>query len=477
MDNIYLSFAPNLWHFAILFVVLAVIFSMFKDERKRAYDADFERPSMLSRFNKGFVVDGVQRLTRQDSYRNLLVSGGVGSFKTSAIILPSLKVADDCLLIVNDISGELLEGSFSDLKAKGYEIKLVKLRSPKISSGYDPLHRCSTKGQINKAAQTIVQSTLQKGSADPFWNQLAATLIGLLISYLKKHEPQYANLRNVYRMLKLMHAEPRAIDRRFALSTEELYVSYKSFIGYGDKIVSGVVASATAALQIMEDDDVARVTSVDTLGDFKQLRQRKVAVFIQNSVTDLQYLQFITDLFYTQFTESLLDTMPSNTDKDVWLVLDEFASSMQLPQAGSLFSTLRKTQTGIIAVCQDSRSQLKLRYGEAANTIISNCYSKIYLAGGLDLETAQYLEKRAGKFEYEDEKGIRRVRELVTADEVLRIPPKTGIIDMGSHGLVKVKLTPFFERFNFKRPEQVPIIFKSEVPTEVSLLPVNAEAK
>ena len=273
-----------------------------------------------------------------------------------------------------------------------------------------------------------------------------------------------------------MHAESKTVDRMFVDASEELFISYKSFLGFGEKIVSGVVASASAALQIMEDSDVARITSVDTLGGFKELRKKKVAIFVQNSVTDLEYLQFITDIFYAQLSESLLDTMPEKDDNDVWLVFDEFASSMQLPQAGSLFATLRKTRTGIMAVCQDGRSQLKMRYGESANTIISNCYTKLYLAGGLDLETANYIEKRAGKFEFTDDKEVRRVRELITSDEVLQIQPKTGIVDIGSHALIQVNLTPFFERMSFRKIGEAEARLQGNVPEFVPLLPAKLQS-
>lgn len=469
-------FQPKIWMLVVMFIAVAVIVQLLKDKRRRTYNSNFTSArKVISKTNKGFVIDGIRRLTRNDSFRGVLVCGNVGSYKTSSVILPFLKVADDCVLVVNDISEELLPGAYSELTEKGFEVIALKFRTPSRSACFNPLERCNTKGQINKVAKTIVQSALGNRSSDPFWNQQAITLIALIITYLKQNKPKYANLANVYRMLKFMHAESKTVDRMFVEASEELFISYKSFLGFGEKIVSGVVASAAAALQIMEDSDVARVTSIDTIGDFRNLRKRKVALFVQNSVTDLEYLQFVTDIFYAQLAESLLDAMPEENDNDVWLVFDEFASSMQLPQAGSLFATLRKTRTGIMAVCQDGRSQLKQRYGEAANTIISNCYTKLYLAGGLDLETANYIEKRAGKFEFEDDKEVRRVRELITADEVLQIQPKTGLVDIGSHALIQVKLTPYFERFSFRKKGKVEVRLSGQVPESVPLLPAKLD--
>ena len=464
---------PPWWVFALAFLGIATIVHQLSDNRKKEYDANFsDAGNILSRFNKGFVVDGIRKLSKNDSYRNFLVCGGVGSFKSSSIVTPFLRSVKSGLIIVNDISGELLTNAGGHMKQNGFNIIVLKMRSPEFSSLFNPLHRCKTKGQANRIAQAIVESSL-KSKGDPFWQLQAQSLIAMMIWYLVTHEPAHANLPNVHHLLKMMQGDPKAMDSRFAKSSEDLYLSYRSFLGFGEKTLGGITASSLAATQICSDPDVASVISGDDLGDFGELRKSNTAIFVQNSVTDLKYLQFITDLFYGQLAESILDRMPDEDDKDVWFVLDEFASSMRLPNAGSLLATMRKTRTGFMLIAQDAKNQLRSTYGTEAEVITNNCFTKIYLSGGLDLETAQHLEKRAGKFEWEDEKGQRRIRELITADEILKIEPKRGLLDVGSHSLMQVKLTPYFERFNLLEKEPSKVLLTEREVEPVKLLPAR----
>lgn len=471
--NTILYFAPSIRTVIVIGIILLIILRyVLKDKRRTSYDDDFGRSSkLLSRFNKGFIIDGTRRLTRKDSYRNVMVQGGVGSGKSTCIAIPFLKSVDNATLIINDNSGELLQNSYADLEAKGYTIRVIRFRDPKHSAGYNVLERANTVGQINKTAQVIVNTTMGQQSKDPFWNQSAIVLLSLMIRVLKQQPKKYHNLYNLRYLLELFNSKStvRQVDVLFAQSDEATFSSYRAFIGYGEKIVQGVVATCLASLALLQDEDIALVTSIDTLDDFQNLRKTKQAIFLQNNVTDLEYLRFVVDLFMGQVFEFLLSNVPSQDALDMFFVLDEFGSSMKIPNAASAFATLRKTRTGLLIINQ-SQNQLVHNYGGPdAETIISNCYTKLYLPGGLDLTTAKKLEQRSGKFEFEDEKGVRRVRELITASEVLQIPQETGLLDVGNLPLMKLSMTPYYKKFTLGRGKHVPALeLKGEVPETIA---------
>lgn len=479
--NTLLYFSPNIRLVIIIGIILLVILRfVLRDKRRKTYDDDFGRPgTLLSRYNKGFVIDGTRRLSRKDSYRNVMVQGGVGSGKSTCIAIPFLKAVDDATLIINDNSGELLQASYADLVAKGYAIRVIRFRDPRHSAGYNVLERANTVGQINKTAQVIVNTTMGQQSKDPFWNQSAIVLLSLMIRILKEQPKKYHNLYNLRYLLELFNSKTtvKQIDALFAQSDEATFSSYRAFIGYGEKIVQGVVATCLASLALLQDEDIARVTSVDTLGDFQGLRKNKQAIFLQNNVTDLEYLRFVVDLFMGQVFEYLLSNMPSQDDLDMFFVLDEFGSSMKIPNAASAFATLRKTRTGLIIINQ-SQNQLVHNYGGPdAETIISNCYTKLYLPGGLDLTTAKKLEQRSGKFEYVDNDGVRRVRELITASEVLQIPQETGLLDVGNLPLMKLSMTPYYKKFTLGGKRDIPPLeLTGEVPETITRINPTALA-
>lgn len=184
---------------------------------------------------------------------------------------------------------------------------------------------------------------------------------------------------------------------------------------------------------------------------------------------DTQYLRFAVDCFFTQLFEAQLSTLPAPTDLDLFLVLDEFGSSMHIPQIGQAAATLRKTRTGLLLINQSS-SQLEHYGKDIADTIRSCCYTKLYLPGGISVSEAQALEKRGGRFEYEDDKGVRRVRELITTAEILKIAPETGIIDMGNMPLMQVSMTPHYKQFRFRNSEATGSIdIQGGVPKEIPL--------
>lgn len=483
--NTILFLAPSIRTLVIIGIVLLVILRfVLRDNRRKTYDDNFGRPSdVLGYFNKGFVVDGTRRLTLKDSYRNMSVTGGVGSGKSTSVISPFLKVVDNASLIVNDPSGELLETNYKELLAKGYRVRVFRPRDPDHSLGYNVLERANTIGQINKTAQVIVSTALGKTTSDPFWSQSAISLISVFIRVLKLQPKEYQNLYNLRYLLELFNNKgtSRQVDALFAKADDATFNTYRSFVGYGEKTLQGIVATCLAALSLLQDMDVARTTSYDTFGSFDDLRTAKQAVFIQNNVVDVQYLQFITDCLYNQLFENILSKPVKQDALSLWFVLDEFGSSMRIPNAASIFATARKTRTGIIMVNQ-SYGQLVSNYStHEAETIWANCYTKLYLAGGLDLNTARSLEQRSGKFEFEDNKGVRRVRELITTSEILQIPQETGLLDVGNLPLMKVSMTPYYKKFRpFKPKDNSSLELLSEVPETVPLLklpPLKAKSE
>lgn len=462
------------WHIALCTGAVAIIGLFLRDDRKLEYDADYGTGfGVLSRWNKGFVIDGTRRLSRVDSYRNVMVCGSVGSYKSSATAIPFLREVDNALLLVNDISGELLTESYSELRQKGYNIKILKLRDPDDSNGFNPLARCNTSGQINRVATSIVESNM-KGSGDPFWSKSAVGLVSTFILMLKAHGYQYANLPNLLRCLKVFQSDPEKIDPLFLKTSDEIFQSYKTIVKTSDRTLSGIVSTAIASLQLVDDHDVARVVSHDTLGDFNGMRKTKTAIFVQNSVLDIDYLRFVTDIFFEQFIEAIMSRSPEKDDSDIYMVLDEFASSMKINNAGRIFSTLRKYRCGVLGITQNGKSQLQQNYSAfEAETIVSNCATKVWLAGGLDLETARRLERVGGRFEGIDEDGRKKSRQLITESEALLIPSKQGIMEMSGHPLVKLRLTPHFERLKYAFRKREPINICGGVPEEIPLIPIE----
>jgi len=466
--------------FGILESILNFIFEglegLFSDKNK-GYTADFaSQGTLLSSFNFGFCLTGSKSLTCKNSFQNALIIGGTGVGKSSVVLIPSLfKMRGS--FIVHDPSGELLSKSAGYLKQKDYEIKVLNFTNPNKSSGYNPLIRIQSTSDVSKVSSMLVETALGGKTKDPFWTSQATSLLSMLISILKKQGGEYLNLFNVRQLLNRLGGDPKSVDALFSEYADEiLFAEYKSFISYDDKVVSGVIATCKASLNIFSDDAVARVTSFDNL-DFMDFRNKPTALFIQNSVADQKYYSVLTSLFFEQFFSFLLGRFPNNNEQNIFLLIDE-CSSLNLPTLPLAVANVRKHRAGAMLLLQDF-NQLVHNYGKYdADGIKANCFAKMYFAGQ-SLETCKELEQTLGKFQYKDDKGRVIVRSLMTSDEIRMLDINKALLICGHHPPIKASLRPYYKSFTFRDYSNIPVpeIENSELPVSVPILPNNVSNK
>ena len=123
----------------------------------------------------------------------------------------------------------------------------------------------------------------------------------------------------------------------------------------------------------MEYDEL----ELDTLGD------QKTALFVILSDTDSTF-NFVAALMYSQLFNLLCDKADDfyggRLPVHVRLILDEFANIGQIPNFDKLIATIRSRELSASIILQ-SQSQLKTIYKDAADTIVGNCDSTLFLGG------------------------------------------------------------------------------------------------
>lgn len=135
----------------------------------------------------------------------------------------------------------------------------------------------------------------------------------------------------------------------------------------------------------------------------------------------------------------------------VQCLLDEFSNIGSIPEFPQKLATMRKYEISCMIVLQ-SLSQLKNRYDKLWPDILSNCDSTIFL-GTSDPDTCEYISKRlgpktvrvvthgssnSGKGKSGSSNESYQKRELMTPDEVSRIPNNKSIVLVNGGG------NPFF---------------------------------
>ena len=193
---------------------------------------------------------------------------------------------------------------------------------------------------------------------------------------------------------------------------------------------------------IMTEDEL----ELDTLGD------RKTALFLIMSDTDTTF-NFVIAMLQSQLFNLLCDKADDfyggRLPVHVRCLLDEFANIGQIPNFDKLIATIRSREISASIILQ-SQSQLKTIYKDAADTIVGNCDTPLFL-GGKEKSTLKEISELLGKetidsFNQSENRGSqvshglsyqKLGKELMTQDEI-------AVMDGGKCILQLRGVRPFF---------------------------------
>ncbi len=441
--------------FIIALTIVKFLNSLLKKPpNPHTYKAKFvTETKVLSRYNYGFCLTGKRRLSIKHSYENGLVFGGTGSGKSSVVLIPSI-LSMKGNMVIHDPSGELYQQTAGHLYTKGYQVLCLNFTNPDMSIGFNPLKHVHNSSDAGKLATLLIQTSLGVNS-ESFWNLQAISLMTTAIELILPEPVQLRTLKSVQSLLQSILSTPDTVLKYAeAHPIERVRKSYHAFAGLEEKLRTNILATALASLTALNDEIIAQVTSVDTW-DMQSLRTGKVAVFVQNPLTERDYLSALTSVFFETLWKYVFHALPKKTDRSVFFLIDE-ASSLYLPNLSLVVSNLRKYQSGLMLVWQNYNQMVHL-YGSAqANTIASNCLAKLYLSGQ-PLDTARSLEATLGQYEFKDEEGTRHIRPLMTAPEIRMMPRSNGILICSNYPPIKTKLIPYYKQWRLRRRTTVPL--------------------
>lgn len=410
--------------------------------------ANFTKPSrLISARNKGFSVTGKKHLSVAQSQNNMMIVSPSGGGKTTSIIYPSIfNIAlsakkNGVSMLVNDPSGELIRTK-NFLLSQGINVKVLDFTNKHGSIYYNPLRRISCNADVSKISKMLVRSTSKQ---QDFWTLKAAELIALCIHHLRETEPRvHQNLANVFKILETLQGEPQVIDSYFADTTpKHLWRKFLSLMGNSENTRASIISSAQASLSFIGDDQtLCDITSVDTF-NFEELREQNTVVFLRCSLADMNYYSTILSIFFEQFFAHVFRELPKKEDNTIFVMIDEL-SSLHLPNLANIISNVRKFKAPILGVLQ-SENQLAQNYGEYnAKTILNNANVKVYFTGLTDESKA--ISDTLGMYEYQDDKGIKRKRSLMTPDEVRTMSKDKVIVIPSGMRPMLCKTTPYYKQ-------------------------------
>ena len=375
-------------------------------------------PYMDKDFFQNIPMTQTERITmasrpKQPKYarnKNILVIGGSGSGKTRFFCKPSLLQAHSSY-VCTDPKGTLLPEIGTFLERKKYRIKCLNLINFRKSMKYNPLAYIRSEKDILKLVNALIMNTKGEGekSSEDFWVKAERLYYSALIGYIWYEATEEE--KNFITLLDLINAsEAREDDETYQSPVDLLFSQleerepdhfavkqYRKFKMAAGKTLKSILISCGARLapfdikelrDLMEYDEL----ELDTMGD------QKTALFVILSDTDSTF-NFVAALMYSQLFNLLCDKADDfyggRLPVHVRLILDEFANIGQIPNFDKLIATIRSREISASIILQ-SQSQLKTIYKDAADTIVGNCDSTLFL-GGKEKSTLKEISELLGK--------------------------------------------------------------------------------
>ena len=349
---------------------------------------------------------------------NDLIIGPTGAGKTRYYVKPNLMQGNESV-IVTDTKGSLVKEVGPLLAELGYHVACVDFTDTMASYGYNPFDfLCidEATGKPNEQDILKVAKALcppQCGD-DRFWDEATKNLVGIFIGFIMEALPkQDRNLASVAKMLA--HTKVRDNVKEPLGATEQMLDDFarrnpRSFTaskwqGFRPTIEANrtyacLLGMVSERFNCFIFDGALKMFTAQERIDFKQMGQRKTALFLNVSDTD-RSLDALVNLLYTQALQELCRFADTHCEGHalpvpVRLYLDDFATNCVIPDFDKIISVIRSRNIAVSVVLQ-SITQLDALYNHAqSTTIVNGCDHWLYL-GGQDIETARTISEKASR--------------------------------------------------------------------------------
>ena len=427
-----------------------------KDIQPYMDNSDFDNNIILTQSER--LTMGKPSAPKYARNKNVEIIGGSGSGKTRGFVKPNLMQMHSSY-VVTDPKGTVLvecgkmlkrgkpvKQSDGSIKYQPYRILVFNTVDFNKSMHYNPFAyiRPETREQdILMFVEVLVKNTTSKDNkGDDFWVKaeklLYTSYIALIFATCPEEEQNFETLiefinasecreddeefRNSIdwaffylekwldnswsedeefleenrQYSKFRNLEPTEEQRSLGRFAIRQYKSYKLAAG---KTAKSILISCSTRLAPFSIDKVLEITrydemQLDTIGD------ELTALFVIISDTDSTF-NFLVAMMYSQMFNLLCTKADNNPDGSgklkhhVRCLLDEFANIGEIPNFDKLIATIRSREISVNIILQ-TKSQLKSKYKDDAETIEGNCDTMLFL-GGKEKTTLKDLSESLGK--------------------------------------------------------------------------------
>ena len=421
-----------------------------RELNKRYADRDGKNVILTKRVSIG--LDGYKHRRNL----NILVVGGSGSGKTRFFCKPGI-MSVNCSYLIIDPKGEMLRSTGYLLKDEGYDIKVFDLIHPRQSDGYNPFTYIRDDPDVLKLMNNLVKNTTPpKGASnDPFWEKAEIALDSALMLYLLYEAPvEEQNFEMLMFMLEC--ARVMEEDEQYQSPLDLLFQTleerdpshiavreYKIYKQAAGKTAKSILVTASVRLAAFIFPQYAAMMQTDEM-DFPSLGERKRAIFCVIPVNDGS-MNYLVSMLLTQCFQQLYlradERYNGRLPMPVRVIQDEWANVAQPDSYPKVLATCRSYNIGINIIVQNIQS-IKALYKDEWEAIIGNCDTLLFLGGGNEPTSLEFVSKLLGKEtvhtrtrgQTKGRSGSSSVnfqqtgRDLMTPDEIRMLPTNDALL-------------------------------------------------
>jgi type IV secretion system protein VirD4 len=383
-----------------------------------------------------------------------VIVGGSGTGKSYSFFLPNVAATSHLSCVVTDPKSELWKFTSSVYR----HATRFAPNEPEASACFNWIPLCRDARIAELCARAVVEAGNTERQEPP-WPDLEAAFLAALFAHaatLSVPTPLTA-----YRLFTRL--EPQKLLDAFLMSQSPVAREQAILFQQTNERMRGSIVPVVASkLQFLRDPRVQRFTSASLAApDFGRLKTMAEAVYWCVLEQEMVRLRPLSSLFFSLLLEQLAAEKESTeASLPVNVYLDEFANVGVIPHFETTISLARGRGVRLWLGIQ-SLSQLETRYGKpAAQTILTNCATKMALSG-LDVETAQYFSRSLGE---KTQSSPRRTwqkrrfslfatgtsdtvqehsRSLMTPDEIRRLGTDEVLVITGNRRPMRIEKTDY----------------------------------
>jgi len=337
------------------------------------------------------VKDGGAVVKPESEDGHILVVGGPGSGKSSAIAIPTLRAWQGRVFVI-DIKGELLDKSLEyrdDVKAFN--------PAREDCCGYDPyifLRASKNKAQEARAiAHTLITVP---PNTDPFWHQGAQSLLTACILHFSYTHTFMETITEI------LTTDTKEMIKDLSDSHDnDTIMCMGGFSGMSEKTFSSIFLILKQAVEVLATNQsivsaLSREYHVVSPMDF----ENGIDIYIQPPEHSIEEYGSLLALMTNQFLRYFRQRK-ENSEVPILFMIDEFANIGKIPIINQAMATLRSKNITICLMVQGIRQIDNLYGSNERSAIVDNC-SYVALLRANDTESQKYFSEMIGTYKKQE---------------------------------------------------------------------------